>query len=111
MTCIPGLVHAERRPFWCLPSGMFDLPQRKRRGVASSASELAVSAPWPTCNVTGQNVYSGKKLMVSNGVTVVTDRLGTVRGNTQGERFAYYTYGEERTSTVDGRDKFGTYFR
>src|SRR5579872_811624 len=67
--------------------------------------------PWPTCNVTGQNVYFGKKLMVSNGVTVVTDRLGTVRGNTQGERFAYYTYGEERTSTVDGRDKFGTYFR
>jgi len=24
---------------------------------------------------------------------------------------AYYPYGEERTSTVNGRDKFGTYFR
>jgi RHS repeat-associated protein len=44
-------------------------------------------------------------------VYIVTDRMGSVRGNTQGESFAYYPYGEERTSTVDGRDKFGTYFR
>ena len=42
---------------------------------------------------------------------MVTDRLGTVRANTQGESFAYYPFGEERTSTVDGRDKFATYFR
>jgi RHS repeat-associated protein len=56
-------------------------------------------------------VYFGKKLLVSNGVNVVTDRLGSVRANLQGEWFAYYPYGEERTSTVDGRDKFGTYFR
>jgi RHS repeat-associated protein len=34
-----------------------------------------------------------------------------VRANTQGESFAYYPYGEERTTTPDGRDKFGTYFR
>jgi RHS repeat-associated protein len=34
-----------------------------------------------------------------------------VRANTLGENFAYYPYGEERTSTADGRDKFGTYFR
>jgi RHS repeat-associated protein len=44
-------------------------------------------------------------------VNVVTDRLGSVRANTQGEKFAYYPYGEERTVTVDGREKFGTYFR
>jgi RHS repeat-associated protein len=44
-------------------------------------------------------------------VYVATDRLGTVRANTQGESFAYYPFGEERTSTVDGRDKFATYFR
>jgi RHS repeat-associated protein len=50
-------------------------------------------------------------MLVSNGVYVVTDRLGTVRANTQGESFAYYPFGEERTSTVDGRDKFATYFR
>jgi RHS repeat-associated protein len=63
------------------------------------------------CSVEGQNVYFKGKLLVSNGVTVVTDRLGSVRGNTQGERMSYYPYGEERTGTVDGRDKFGTYFR
>jgi len=65
----------------------------------------------PTCAVIGQNVYFGRKLLVSNGVTVVTDRLGSVRANGQGERFSYYPYGEERTATVDGREKFGTYFR
>jgi RHS repeat-associated protein len=65
----------------------------------------------PSCFFSGQNVYFGKKLLVSNGVNVVTDRLGSVRANLQGEGFSYYPYGEERTSTVDGRDKFGTYFR
>ena len=59
----------------------------------------------------GQNVYFGGKLLVSNGVAVATDRLGSVRANAQGEKFRYYPYGEERTSTVNGRDKFGTYFR
>jgi RHS repeat-associated protein len=67
--------------------------------------------PLPTCTVQGQNVYYGRKLLVSNGVNVVTDRLGSVRANTQGEKFAYYPYGEERTVTVDSREKFGTYFR
>jgi len=67
--------------------------------------------PVPNCWVVGENVYFGGKMLVSNGVSVVTDRLGSVRANTQGERFAYYPYGEERTSTVDGRDKFATYFR
>jgi RHS repeat-associated protein len=65
----------------------------------------------PSCWILGQNVYFKAKLLVSNGVNVVTDRLGSVRANTQGERFSYYPYGEERTSTVDGREKFGTYFR
>jgi RHS repeat-associated protein len=65
----------------------------------------------PNCWPVGENTYFGKKLLVSNGVYVVTDRRGTVRANTQGESFAYYPFGEERTSTVDGRDKFATYFR
>jgi RHS repeat-associated protein len=56
-------------------------------------------------------VYYGKKLIVSGGVPVVTDRLGSVRADTQGEQFAYYPFGEERTGTPDGRPKFGTYFR
>jgi RHS repeat-associated protein len=34
-----------------------------------------------------------------------------VRANTQGEPFAYYPYGEERTNRPDARDKFATYFR
>ena len=65
----------------------------------------------PVCSIVGQNVYYGSKLIVWGGVSVVTDRLGSVRGNSQGERFAYYPYGEERTSTPDGRNKFGTYLR
>jgi RHS repeat-associated protein len=66
---------------------------------------------YPICAITGQNVYYGKKLIVSGGVPVVTDRLGTVRADTQGESFAYYPYGEERSATPDGRNKFATYFR
>ena len=65
---------------------------------------------YPSCGLS-QNVYYGNKLIVSGGVPVVTDRLGSVRANGYGESFAYYPYGEERTSTVDGRNKFGTYFR
>jgi RHS repeat-associated protein len=65
----------------------------------------------PNCWVVGENVYFKKKLLVSNGVYVATDRLGTVRGNTQGEGFEFYPFGEERTNKPDGRDKFATYFR
>jgi RHS repeat-associated protein len=65
----------------------------------------------PNCWPVGENTYFGGKMLVSNGVYVVTDRLGSVRANTQGESFAYYPYGEERTNRPDGRDKFATYFR
>ena len=37
------------------------------------------------------------------------DRLGSVRQN--GGPIAYFPWGEERTSTPDGTDKFATYFR
>jgi RHS repeat-associated protein len=57
------------------------------------------------------NIYFAGKLVMSRGVIVATDRLGTVRANGNGEQFAYYPYGEERTSTADGREKFGTYVR
>ena len=66
---------------------------------------------YPTCAIVGQNVYFAKKLITAGGVNVVTDRLGSVRANGQGESSACYPFGEERTSTVDGREKFGTYFR
>jgi RHS repeat-associated protein len=44
---------------------------------------------------------------------VFTDRLGSVRnvGPAYNTPMAYYPYGEERTSTANGTDKFGTYFR
>jgi RHS repeat-associated protein len=43
-------------------------------------------------------------------VLAAVDRLGSVRQNQTG-LIAYYPWGEERTSTPDGTDKFGTYFR
>ena len=65
----------------------------------------------PNCTIVGENVYFGRKQLVVERVDGATDRLGSVRGNSNGEKFSYYPYGEERTSTVDGRDKFGTYSR
>jgi RHS repeat-associated protein len=62
-------------------------------------------------SATSLNLYFGGKLMRSAGVTVATDRIGSVRGNSNGERMAYWPYGQERTGTPDGREKFGTYFR
>ncbi len=59
----------------------------------------------------GESLYFKSKMLVSNGVYVVTDRLGSVRANTQGGTFAYYPYGEERTTNPNGLDKFATYFR
>ena len=39
-------------------------------------SDFSISSCW----VTGQNIYFKGKMLVSNGVGVVTDRLGSVRG-------------------------------
>jgi RHS repeat-associated protein len=63
------------------------------------------------CGDRQYNVYFGGKLVKSKGVVVVTDRLGSVRANSNGERMSYYPYGEEKTTTADGREKFGTYTR
>ena len=59
----------------------------------------------------GYNVYLAGHLVQSNGVSVTTDRLGSVRANGSGERFNYLPHGEERTPTADGREKFATYIR
>jgi RHS repeat-associated protein len=48
--------------------------------------------------------YFGKRMLVA------MDRLGSVR-NSQNGSMAYYPWGEERTTTPDGTDKFATYFR
>jgi RHS repeat-associated protein len=59
----------------------------------------------------GYNVYFAGQMIQSNGVTVTTDRLGSVRKNGNSETFKYLPYGEELTSTPDGREKFATYQR
>ena len=61
-----------------------------------------------------RNLYFAGKLIRSNNYTVATDRLGSVRyGWPMGpeNQINYLPYGQERTSTADGREKFGTYFR
>jgi RHS repeat-associated protein len=52
-------------------------------------------------------------LLQVKGVWVATDKLGSVRANSNGETFAYFPYGEERANptTPDGREKFATYTR
>src|SRR5205814_10076030 len=71
------------------------------------------------CDYPKTSVYFGGKVMRNGnaanamGWTVMTDRLGSVRANSNPatERFSYYPYGEERTTTTDGREKFATYTR
>jgi RHS repeat-associated protein len=73
---------------------------------------VAGDVDYPNTPTTGTtNVYFGSKMIQAAGVTVVTDRLGSVRANSNGERFTYLPYGTEQTPTADGRVKFGTYFR
>ena len=51
-------------------------------------------------------------MLSEKGVFVATDRLGSVRGNSSGESFSYFPWGEERgTGTADGRTKFAGYYR
>ena len=70
---------------------------------------------WITFAQSSYDVYFGGKLIVSGGQGVVLDRLGSVvaryNGNNMYETHAYFPYGEERTTTANNRDKFGTYFR
>ena len=70
----------------------------------NNSGVFSVSAP-------AYNVYFKGKLIQSNNVIVTTDRLGSVRGTSNNETMRYTPYGTERTSTSDGREKWGTYFR
>ena len=72
---------------------------------------LVANADGTMGGVINSNLYFAGKLIRSKGVAVATDRLGSVRGNANGERMSYYPYGQERTSTADNREKFGTYVR
>jgi RHS repeat-associated protein len=54
------------------------------------------------------NLYFGSRTIVSRGVTVIPDRLGSNRAG--GSR--YFPYGEEQPiATAQDRDKFATYYR
>jgi RHS repeat-associated protein len=57
------------------------------------------------------NVWFEGKLIRQDNKWVMTDRLGSVRANGNGERFNYYPYGQEMTPTSDHRTKFGTYWQ
>ncbi len=60
----------------------------------------------------GINTYFGGKMLSEKGVFVATDRLGSVRGTSNGESLSYFPWGEERgTGTADGRTKFAGYYR
>jgi len=54
------------------------------------------------------NLYFGSRTIVSRGVTVIPDRLGSNRAG----GLRYFPYGEEQpTATAQDRDKFATYYR
>ena len=57
--------------------------------------------------------FNGRAIRLQgHGYFVMTDRLGSVRVNSNGERMNYYPYGAEvGTETGEGRVKFGTYTR
>jgi hypothetical protein len=59
------------------------------------------------------NVYfNGRPIQITGHGTVATDRLGSARTNSSGERFNYYPYGREiATAETDNRTKFATYMR
>jgi RHS repeat-associated protein len=57
-----------------------------------------------------KNLYFLGKLIKAAGQDVTLDRLGSVRLRGS-QRFSYYPYGDERTPTANGMEKFGTYFR
>ena len=72
--------------------------------LAALTCDTDASAGTTSCGLGGIGYFGGKRL------GVVTDRLGSVRWS-YGTSISYFPYGEERTVTADGTEKFGTYFR
>jgi hypothetical protein len=98
---------------------MYDVGGRRLKTVTCTYSSVPMGGgvyhQSPSCGVSSRNVYFGGKLVVSHDQAVAVDRLGSVRANGNGEKFAYYPYGESKavsgTEIADGREKFGTYVR
>jgi RHS repeat-associated protein len=82
-------------------------------GATGQKLETYSGSYWsgPYSSLEGINIYFGSKLLQSKGVWVATDRQGSVRANSNGEAMSYWPYGEERTNTANGREKFATYTR
>jgi RHS repeat-associated protein len=60
----------------------------------------------------GINTYFSGKMLSEKGVFIATDRLGSVRGDSNGVTMSYFPWGEERgQGTTDGRTKFAGYYR
>ncbi len=59
----------------------------------------------------GINIYFGGKLLQSKGVWVATDRLGSVRANSNGGDLFVLPIWGGTDGTADGREKFATYRR
>jgi RHS repeat-associated protein len=60
----------------------------------------------------GINTYFAGKMLSEKGVFLATDRLGSVRADSNGVSMSYYPWGEERgQGTPDNRTKFAGYFR
>jgi RHS repeat-associated protein len=64
-----------------------------------------------TSTQVSRNVYFGTRLIQSNGVTVATDRVGSVRSDANGGTYKYYPYGELVSGTNTSGDLFATYTR
>ena len=58
-----------------------------------------------------KSVYFGGRMLMSEGVMVTADRLGSVRKREGGSGSKYYPWGEEQTATGGEMDKFATYYR
>ena len=117
------------QPAATLPSWAYD-PSGKRvlQGPACCSNGSKLGTLWPERTAPGnlpiglrcrlQYVVSvlllhgplfGGKLIKSGSAqsAVATDRLGSVRANANGQRIRYFPYGEERTTTPDGRRSSG----
>jgi RHS repeat-associated protein len=82
-------------------------------GATGQKLETYSGSYWsgPPSLLEGINVYFGGKLLQSKGAWVATDKLGSVRSSSSLGAINYFPYGEERTRTANGVEKFGTYTR
>jgi RHS repeat-associated protein len=84
----------------------FYSPDGRRMG----AYQMVISFGVIGFNTLRTNVYFAGKLIRESGEAVVVDRLGSVRVRGS-QTMSYFPYGEERTSTANNFNKFGTYHR